>query len=118
MSDFIVGQSNNNSSSSQTNAFVCYRRANCLSQQSVPQPQIRQPINSDISKPQAEAKGKTVFEEVGDWLFKKFDELKKVVIKLFIAVVLACLLFGAIDVFFMQLSRSGKICIRSFILRM
>lgn len=106
--DFIVGQSNNNSSSSQQMPSSDIGEQTASSQQSVPQPQIRQPINSDISKPQAEAKGKTVFEEVGDWLFKKFDELKKVVIKLFIAVVLACLLFGAIDVFFMQLTPFGK----------
>jgi hypothetical protein len=30
-------------------------------------------------------KAKTVFEEVGDWLFKKIDEMKKTILKIVIA---------------------------------
>ncbi|MFA7073608.1 MAG: serine/threonine-protein kinase [Endomicrobiaceae bacterium] len=105
--DFIVGQSNNSASAQQASAIDGAEQT-ISPQQNIQPPQSGQSAGNNISKPQAEAKGKTVFEEVGDWLFKKFDELKKVVIKLFIAVFLACLLFGVIDVFFMQLTPFGK----------
>ncbi|MDD2524366.1 MAG: serine/threonine-protein kinase [Endomicrobiia bacterium] len=103
--DFIVGQSNASSSSQISQVD---NNEQFTSSQNISQSQVRQSVTSEASKPQSEAKGKTVFEEVGDWLFKKFDELKKIVIKLFIAIVLACLLFGTIDVFFMQLTPFGK----------
>lgn len=56
---------------------------------------------------QAEAKGKTVFEEVGDWLVTKFKELKSRIIKVIIAVILAVLLFFGLDIF-IQLTPFGK----------
>ncbi len=55
----------------------------------------------------AEAKGKTVFEEVGDWLVNKFKELKGKLIKIAIAVVVALLLFLVLDVF-VQITPFGK----------
>ena len=56
---------------------------------------------------QAEAKGKTVFEEVGDWLVTKFKEMKNRIIKIIIAVILAILLFLGLDIF-MQITSFGK----------
>ncbi|MCL2144740.1 MAG: PEGA domain-containing protein [Endomicrobia bacterium] len=56
---------------------------------------------------QPEAKGKTVFEEVGDWLVTKFKEMKNRIIKIVIAVILAVLLFFALDIF-MQITSFGK----------
>ena len=58
--------------------------------------------------PQGEEKGKTVFEEVGDWLFNKIDEMKKSFIRLFIAIILALLIFEGLDVFLLQLTPLGK----------
>ncbi|MBR3627405.1 MAG: serine/threonine protein kinase [Elusimicrobia bacterium] len=57
---------------------------------------------------QVEEKGKTVFEEVGDWLFNKFDEMKKSFIRLFIAIILALLIFECLDIFLFQLTPLGK----------
>ena len=57
---------------------------------------------------QGEEKGKTVFEEVGDWLFNKFDEMKKSVIRLFIAIILALLIFEGLDIFLFQITPLGK----------
>ncbi len=57
---------------------------------------------------QGEEKGKTVFEEVGDWLFNKFDEMKKSFIRLFIAVILALLIFAGLDIFLFQITPLGK----------
>ena len=57
---------------------------------------------------QGEEKGKTVFEEVGDWLFNKFDEMKKSFIRLFIAIILALLIFIGLDIFLFQLTPLGK----------
>lgn len=54
-----------------------------------------------------EAKGKTVFEEVGDWLFKKFDELKKTILKVVIAIFLATIVLAGVDVF-LQITPFGK----------
>ena len=63
-----------------------------------PKPQVQQ----------GEEKGKTVFEEVGDWLFNKFDEMKKSFIRIFIAVILALLIFEGLDIFLFQLTPLGK----------
>jgi len=57
---------------------------------------------------QGEEKGKTVFEEVGDWLFNKFDEMKKSFIRIFIAIILALLIFECLDVFLLQWTPLGK----------
>ncbi len=70
------------------------------------QPQIKAEERRQPSL-RVEAKGKTVFEEVGDWLFKKFDELKKTILKIFIAVVLATIVLAGVDVF-MQITPFGK----------
>ena len=64
----------------------------------VPRPQVQQ----------GEEKGKTVFEEVGDWLFNKFDEMKKSFIRIFIAIILALLMFECLDVFLLQWTPLGK----------
>ena len=74
----------------------------------------QRPIDNSIPiapKPQVqqgEEKGKTVFEEVGDWLFNKFDEMKKSFIRLFIAIILALLIFEGLDIFVFQLTPLGK----------
>ncbi|MCL2485535.1 MAG: protein kinase [Endomicrobia bacterium] len=56
---------------------------------------------------QAEAKGKTVFEEVGDWFVNKFRELKGKIIRLIILLIFAILLFFGLDIF-MQITPFGK----------
>lgn len=57
---------------------------------------------------QGEEKGKTVFEEVGDWLFNKFDEMKKSFIRILVAILLALLIFGGLDIFLFQITPLGK----------
>ena len=61
-----------------------------------------------LRQSQGEEKGKTVFEEVGDWLFNKFDDMKKSAIRLIIALILAFLIFEALDIFLLQLTPLGK----------
>lgn len=56
---------------------------------------------------QAEAKGKTVFEEVGDWLVNKFRAMKSKIIKIIIAIIIALLLFLGLDIF-LQITPFGK----------
>lgn len=56
---------------------------------------------------QGEAKAKTVFEEVGDWLVTKFKNLKSKLFKIAIAVIIAIILFLGIDVLF-QITSFGK----------
>ena len=58
--------------------------------------------------PKGEEKGKTVFEEVGDWLFNKFDEMKKSLIRILLAILLALLIFGLLDIFLLQITPFGK----------
>lgn len=76
-------------------------------------PQQPQQFNNNMNmgmppQPEGEAKGKTVFEEVGDWLFKKFDDIKKDIIRVFLAIIFALLIFGCLDVFLLQLTPLGK----------
>ena len=86
------------------------------SQQPAPhqQPQQHQPAaphgnaaSAQQPAPQVEAKGKTVFEEVGDWLANRFKALKSKIIKIAAALVLAVIIFAFLDVF-MQLTPFGK----------
>ncbi len=58
--------------------------------------------------PKVEEKGKTVFEEVGDWLFTKLNDMKKSIIRLIIAVILAVLIFAGLDIFVFQFTPPGK----------
>lgn len=95
--DFIVGQHTSVPSPS-----AAYEQYKSSSGQQPPQQTVQS------SKSQMEAKGKTVFEEVGDWLFNKFDEMKKSILRVFIVILLASLIFASIDVFFMQLTPFGK----------
>jgi serine/threonine protein kinase len=62
---------------------------------------------AQAAQPQVEAKGKTVFEEVGDWLANRFRALKSKIIKIIAAFVLAAILFAALDIF-MQITPFGK----------
>ncbi|MCL2389232.1 MAG: protein kinase [Elusimicrobia bacterium] len=71
-----------------------------------PPPQAQPSIESLIppspqvpEMPQVQEKGKTVFEEVGDWLITKFRDIKKKTIRVVAALVLAALIFSVIDVF-------------------
>ena len=59
-------------------------------------------------QPQAEEKGKTVFEEVGDWLFNKFDDMKKSIVRILIALILAFFIFEVLDIFVLQFTPLGK----------
>ncbi len=61
----------------------------------------------DPQQAQAEAKGKTVFEEVGDWLVNKFKAMKSKIIKILIAIIIALLLFLGLDIF-LQITPFGK----------
>lgn len=74
-----------------------------------PQQQPQQPafVPPQSAQQAQEAKGKTVFEEVGDWLVTKFKELKKKIIKIIIAVILAVLIFFGLDIF-TQITPFGK----------
>jgi len=107
--DFIVGQhisSDNNPAMGATMPGVSagMGMANAMPQQ----PQQFNNMGGGAQQPEGEAKGKTVFEEVGDWLFKKFDDIKKDVIRIFLAILLALLIFGVLDVFLLQLTPFGK----------
>lgn len=50
-------------------------------------------------RPKAEEKGKTVFEEVGDWLVNKFKGYRRKVIRGGIALVIALILFVVVDAY-------------------
>ncbi|MDR0398864.1 MAG: protein kinase [Endomicrobium sp.] len=56
---------------------------------------------------QIEAKGKTVFEEVGDWFLTKIKGLKNKVVKIIISLVLAALIFSGLDIF-LHITPFGK----------
>ncbi|MCL2390256.1 MAG: protein kinase [Endomicrobia bacterium] len=66
-----------------------------------------QKVAKTPSQVQEEAKGKTVFEEVGDWFVKQFKALKGRIIKTAIFIVFAALLFFGIDIF-KQITPFGK----------
>lgn len=112
--DFIVGQhiSNNNAAAMGMGTASMgspMGMSGDMSSGSMAQSQQSQQYNmGGNSQQEGEAKGKTVFEEVGDWLFKKFDDIKKDVIRIFIAILLALFIFGALDVFVLQLTPFGK----------
>lgn len=55
----------------------------------------------------AEERGKTVFEEVGDWLARKYKIYKKRVIRFTIALAITSVLFVAVDTV-MQITELGK----------
>jgi serine/threonine protein kinase len=79
-----------------------------LAAQTTRQPQPPAPSSQTYPQQlQAEAKGKTVFEEVGDWLVTKFKELKNKIIKIIAALILAVLLFFGLDIF-IQITPFGK----------
>ncbi len=123
--DFIVGQhANNNAAAAMGNmggmpsmaagAGAGMAAAGGVMNSAEPQVQQTQqfantqPNVQAAAQPEGEAKGKTVFEEVGDWLFKKFDNIKKDIIRVVIGILLALLIFAGIDVFFLQLTPFGK----------
>lgn len=65
-------------------------------------------VGMQAAQPKAEEKGKTVFEEVGDWLLTKINDTKKGIIRIIIALILAVLIFGGLDVFLLQMTPFGK----------
>lgn len=104
--DFIVGQAPQTSGINQEQPQYF--------QQQISQPNMQQNQQAPIKVEErrqpslrVEAKGKTVFEEVGDWLFKKFDELKKTILKVIIAIFLATIVLAGVDVF-LQITPFGK----------
>ena len=103
--DFIVGQVKN-LSSQQAGAPASeqnYSGQSAASGSVVPGSSAR-----PKTQPKAEEKGKTVFEEVGDWLFNKFDDMKKSIIRIVIALILAFFIFEALDIFALQFTPLGK----------
>lgn len=105
--DFIVGQANTQTSGVSPEQPQYFQQQ--PSQPGMPpiqQPQIKVEERRQPSL-RVEAKGKTVFEEVGDWLFKKFDEMKKTILKIVIAIFLAVLVLAVVDVF-TQITPFGK----------
>src|SRR3989339_2078324 len=65
------------------------------------------PAPAAVAEHKVEERGKTVFEEVGDWLAKKFKVYKKRMLRISIAVAIAAVLFMAADTF-MQITPLGK----------
>jgi hypothetical protein len=65
-----------------------------------------QNIDQDQSQ-QIEAKGKPVFEEVGDWFLAKIKGLKNKIVKIIITLVLAILIFFGLDIF-LHITPFGK----------
>jgi serine/threonine protein kinase len=57
------------------------------------------PRQAPDEKPIGEEKGKTVFEEVGDWLVNRFKGYRARVVRACIAVVIAAVLFLAVDMY-------------------
>ncbi|MBQ3943688.1 MAG: serine/threonine protein kinase, partial [Elusimicrobia bacterium] len=108
--DFIVGQKKNLGSvvPPVAGAGVAAQGVAAAGVQNVAAQGQVQNVSPQSAQPKGEEKGKTVFEEVGDWLFNKFDEMKKSLIRIIIAILLALLIFGILDVFLLQLTPFGK----------
>jgi serine/threonine protein kinase len=64
-----------------------------------PSNEVFQNIDQDQQPQQSEAKGKTVFEEVGDWFLTNFKNLKSKIVKIVISLFLATLIFLVLDIF-------------------
>ena len=108
--DFIVGQKKNLGAvvPPVAGAGVAAQGVVAAGAQNVAAQGQAQNVSPQSAQPKGEEKGKTVFEEVGDWLFNKFDEMKKSLIRIIIAILLALLIFGILDVFLLQLTPFGK----------
>ncbi len=108
--DFIVGQKKNLGAvvPPVAGAGVAAQGVAAAGAQNVAAQGQAQNVSPQSAQPKGEEKGKTVFEEVGDWLFNKFDEMKKSLIRIIIAILLALLIFGILDVFLLQLTPFGK----------
>lgn len=104
--DFIVGQANTQTPGVSPEQSQYFQQPSQPGMPPIQQPQIKVEERRQPSL-RVEAKGKTVFEEVGDWLFKKFDEMKKTILKIVIAVFLAVLVLAVADVF-TQITPFGK----------
>ncbi|MBQ4178120.1 MAG: PEGA domain-containing protein, partial [Elusimicrobia bacterium] len=116
--DFIVGQTRNLGAAAVGGAAAGAAAMGAASQggtgkvltQRLSAAQAQGQVNN-VQRPQqpkGEEKGKTVFEEVGDWLFNKFDEMKKSLIRILLAILLALLIFGLLDIFLLQITPFGK----------
>ena len=119
--DFIVGQSKNLGAAAVGGAVAGAAAGGAVAggtgrivtqqmtaAQAQAQAQAQAAANAARQVPKGEEKGKTVFEEVGDWLFNKFDEMKKSLFRIIIAILLALLIFGILDIFLLQLTPFGK----------
>lgn len=85
----------------------------------IPAPQPKKPVPPPVSmpskpvqsesdaRPKAEEKGKTVFEEVGDWLVTKFKVYKMMIKRGLLALFIASVLFVVLDTMF-HLTPMGK----------
>ncbi|MDR2192658.1 MAG: PEGA domain-containing protein [Endomicrobium sp.] len=105
--DFIVGEDNVEHPAASQQFAAQAQSAAGSSQQRQQTSEFQPQHNAGQPQPQVEAKGKTVFEEVGDWLASRFKSLKSKIIKIAAAFVLAVIIFAALDIF-MQLTPFGK----------
>lgn len=87
--DFIVGQSNN--------FFVVKKEV----------PYVKNDLLGEQSQKNTE-KGKTIFEDVGNWLLDKIDSTKKRINKFLLSIILAFIIFAVIDIFLLQLTSFGE----------
>ncbi|MDR2437438.1 MAG: protein kinase [Endomicrobium sp.] len=69
---------------------------------------VDQNIEEEQQQPQQiEAKGKTIFEEVGDWFLINFKNLKDKIVKTIVSLLLATLIFLVLDIF-LHITPFGK----------
>jgi serine/threonine protein kinase len=99
-SDFIVGDACTKSSDSSDSKII------------QPEPQntsnyVNQNIEEEQQPQQIEAKGKTIFEEVGDWFLINFKNLKDKIVKTIVSLLLAILIFLVLDIF-LHITPFGK----------
>ena len=96
--DFIMGEADKAQEEERRE-----RAEPALSEQEKP-PEIEPPVEPEL---QAEEKGKTVFEEVGDWFLNKFKEYKKMFLRSIMAFFVSIVIFAVLDTVF-QVSPFGK----------
>jgi serine/threonine-protein kinase len=99
--DFIVGESNESLAKEKltqieetSSSLILIANENIATQ-------------SGTSNVQAQVKGKTVFEEVGDWFIDRIKNVKSKIIKFFVSIILAMVIFSGIDIF-VQITPLGK----------
>ncbi|MBQ3833897.1 MAG: serine/threonine protein kinase [Elusimicrobia bacterium] len=93
--DFIAGQAKNVSAYQDDNSSGAALAAGVAG------------VEEKTAVPKVEEKGKTVFEEVGDWLLTKINDIKKGIIRVIVSLILAVLIFAGLDIFLLQITPLG-----------